>query len=550
MSEPTPDMVLHEALHAAAHEAGAAALASGYEVPEAAVRTVARRRRIVRATGASVLSLGLLAGAGVALAQLSPEDASPVASSGRGHPSCGTEQLAEVFPLTMARLTAEPRRDLRATVGEDVDLRVTLENAGRSGEQLVADEGGPVLLAVDAHSVVVGWAELAEPPGPTTLAAGEQKTFAGFGPVQRCPGAADASTHPYLAPGSYGAYVGHKTSPGEHALDVWESVGDLTVDRAGSAPSAGAPLPTGTCGARTGTRWATTALHLTTSPTDLVVAPGSSPEVEIQLVNQTRSRVVSPAAGGPVLFVTGPDKRIVAILEPFDDVPSDGLGPGGRFTFSDLPALTDCATGEPLPEGTYEYQLARRQPQGERLFDLWTPPRVLLVTSQEVERHLVAWPAMPVCGEVVDQLALDPGAVPSRFTHFDVIELEGSGETGGGGAGPDHAVIETFVELDEPITSDTGIRVVRWHHVLLREGRVVAAMEWDVGEDDELDGEPGRLDSTPVTLVFTDCQTGDLHVLDGEYVTFGYLGYEIEHPPGIRELWTVALGPHPFEHHP
>src|SRR5690606_28526488 len=144
MSEPTPDMVLHEALHAAAHEAGAAALASGYEVPEAAVRAAARRRRIVRATGASVLSLGLLAGAGVALAQLSPEDASPVASSGRGHPSCGTEQLAEVFPLTMARLTAEPRRDLRATVGEDVDLRVTLENAGRSGEQLVADEGGPV----------------------------------------------------------------------------------------------------------------------------------------------------------------------------------------------------------------------------------------------------------------------------------------------------------------------------------------------------------------------------------------------------------------------
>src|SRR5690606_17725442 len=75
-------------------------------------------------------------------------------------------------------------------------------------------------------------------------------------------------------------------------------------------------------------------------------------------------------------------------------------------------------------------------------------------------------------------------------------------------------------------------------------------MEWELGEDDELDGEPGRLDSTPVTLVFTDCQTGDLHVLDGEYVTFGYLGYEIEHPPGIRELWPVALGPHPFEHHP
>src|SRR5690606_15724003 len=159
----------------------------------------------------------------------------------------------------------------------------------------------------------------------------------------------------------------------------------------------------------------------------------------------------------------------------------------------------------------------------------------------------------PVSVEAVPVIELASGALRTTVDFFDVIEVEGPGETGGGGAGPDNTVIELAVVLDEPLTELSGVALTGWQHVLLRDGVVVGVMRYDIGDADLWEREPGTFDRDELTVRFDDCaaEVGfSPLVLDGTYTLYGYVSYVIDNPLGVRDELLIAVGPETFTHHP
>jgi len=350
MSQHEPTEPLHEALHSAV--ARTAAEHADYEVPEAAVRSRANRRRALRAAGAASLSLALLAGAGVAVATLGEDalrDVDPHATqspSPGAHTACGQDYLATTWVDSWVSIYAEGRVP-PVSAGDSPDLTVVLESSTSGTSQMVEIESseGPALLAVDPESsLVVGYSRLRAPIETGPLEPGDVQRHSGFGPIFRCPGAPRTAADPYLAPGEYLAFVGQRFSTESEGLSLWNAAGELEITEPGSAPEPAALL--GTCG-------------------------------------------------------------------------------------STAPQLSGLTVDSP------------------RAVDLWTRPSRLVVSLTQVDRRVTSMPALPVCKEPYDP-QIPSGALRSSIEYFDVIEKEPSGDTGGGGIGPDSSVIDIRLRLEEP----------------------------------------------------------------------------------------------------
>src|SRR5690606_20782009 len=120
--------------------------------------------------------------------------------------------------------------------------------------------------------------------------------------------------------------------------------------------------------------------------------------------------------GGPVVLVLDGDGLVIARAQPVDAVPDDGLPDGAlavgeSLAFGRFEPLVNCATGEPLAPGVYDYHFARLRtdPEGRAAGDLLSFWRRLAVTDVAgASRQEVELPVLPACGESVGGLAFDP----------------------------------------------------------------------------------------------------------------------------------------------
>jgi len=466
-----------------------------------------------------------------------------------------------------------PGEDLVLPVGVSTAFPVHVTNI-RERELQLPEGSGPVLVATAAGdpAVVVGYAFLDHAPAARALAPDEIVEHRDFGAFVACPGAPTGSDGVHLGAGGYrllaGQALGLPTKPESAPFNTWAHFGTLELtDREPAealpedSPSA-TPEPArvqGSCGSptpRAGTG-ATEGAHFTARPRELVSVSSAAPEVEVRHINATLANLRAPAKGGPVILVAEAG-TVVAMSRTTDPVPMGDLGAGEEFTYTAFEPLVHCETGEPLPVGRYEFYVGRLLVDPavtvRRLVDFLSPPSVLVVTDRtDVPRTVVERPDMPVCGDAVPAIELTPGALRTTVDFFDVIEVEGPGETGGGGAGPDNTVIELTVVLDEPLRDQSGVAVTGWQYVLVRDGVVVGVMRRDFGFEDLWTGEPGTFDRDELTVRLDDCAAEvDFTplVLDGEYTLYGYVSYITDNPLGVRDEVLVAVGPHDFTHHP
>lgn len=277
-------------------------------------------------------------------------------------------------------------------------------------------------------------------------------------------------------------------------------------------------------------------------------------QVEVALLNPNAFIVSDAVQGGPVLLVLDAEGRVVAVSRTTEPLPEDDLNPDDSFTFSRFEELVDCSDGSPLAPGRYTYLAARivsDPAPGEPALDLWTDEYSIFIDAEGVERHVATWPDMPACHEPVPKITLAPDAVRTTIEDFDVIEVEGPGETGGGGAGPDNTVITLTMELDTPaapISAEQGS-----HYVVVQDGVVVGTMARSEGWGSAVHFRGTAFTEDLLTLRFDDCDgPGEFVplVLDGSYTLYGYTLYLVDNPLGVRDDLLVALGPYDFEHEP
>jgi len=464
-----------------------------------------------------------------------------------------------------------PGEDLVLPVGVSTAFPVHVTNI-RERELQLPEGSGPVLVATAAGdpAVVVGYAFLDHAPAARALAPDEIVERREFGAFVACPGAPTGSDGVHLGAGGYrllaGQALGLPTKPESAPFNTWAHFGTLELtDREPAealpedSPSA-TPEPArvqGSCGSptpRAGTG-ATEGAHFTARPRELVSVSSAAPEVEVRHINATLANLRAPAKGGPVILVAEAG-TVVAMSRTTDPVPMGDLGAGEEFTYTAFEPLAHCETGEPLPAGRYDFYVGRLLVDPavtvDRLVDFLTPASVLVVTDRDdVSREVVTWPQLPVCGEAVPRVALMPEAQTTSLELFDVIEAEGPGDTGGGGAGPDNTVIELAVLLDEPLVGLSDTSYVGDAFVLVRDGVVVGVRG---GIYDGFDSYPTtELRHVEHTVSFDDCAASQDFtplVLDGEYTLHGYVVFSTLHPLGVQDLLLVAVGPHDFTHHP
>ncbi len=465
-----------------------------------------------------------------------------------------------------------PGDDLVLPVGVSTSFPVHLTNT-RERELRLPEGSGPVLVATaqDEPAVVVGFALLDHTPAARPLAADEVVEYRDFGAFVACPGAPTVPDGVHLAAGSYrllaGQALGLPTTTESAPFNTWGHFGELELTESASAeafpedPPSATPEPTLAVGACGGPApqvvggAAEGVAHFAVRPRELVSVDSAAPEIEVRHVNPTKVDLRTPGKGGPVILVVDSDV-VVAMSRTLDPVPGGDLPAGDELVFSEFEPLVHCETGEPLPPGKYEFHVGRllEDPAvtANRLVDFLTPAELLVVTDRDdVTREVVTWPSMPVCGESVPQTELVPESHPTSLELFDVIEEEGPGDTGGGGAGPDNSVIELAVLLDEPLVGLTDTFHIGDTFVLVRDGLVVGVQG---GIYDGVDAYPlDELRGVQHTVVFDDCSSHENFtplVLDGEYTLYGYVVYSTRHPLGIEDLILVAVGPETFTHHP
>ncbi len=567
LGEP-PDESLHDALHAAVARSAAEHEATGYRVPEAAVRTKARRRRTLRAAGVSTLSLALLAGAGVAVAQLGNDPdagqlAGPHATANatdpapeRTHPACGSTEIGTTWVDSWITLNAEGW-PLDVEVGQPPEVTTVLRNTGNQADDLLVVDvaEGPVLLAVDEARLVVGYARLNPAPGPMEVPAGDSVTFSGYGPLYRCPGVGDVASYPYLAPGRYDVYVGQTFSSLHATPTLWDRAGELTVTTPPDGSTSASPTPpsrprAGECRSSLDslTQHAGDTLAFD-EPQQVLVVQGEPFDPHATVRNGGARDAEDAVQGGPVVLVLDGDGLVVARAELVDAAPDDGLPDGAlavgeSLTFGQFEPLVDCVTGEPLAPGVYDYHFARllTDPERRAAVDLLSFWRRLAVTDEAgASRQEVELPVLPACGESIDGLAFDPtfptGTVTFAGRASWSVEDEEHVEDPDGGP----AVMYEFTYTGPA----RNLTFLDENVVLVRDGVVVAhefTGGWGGAQPETwTDGDT----RTAAFTIFHDCagEQGTDFEPSGPYTLAGYTVHDYEDEWGLTNVVVATLGP-------